>query len=75
MKMNKRKTKWNQNKNRNKINKVKKSKQKLEKKINKHKVSHMSVLYHRKPPQWLLLVFKILQVCFHQIINLNTKIS
>ena len=48
--MNKRKTKWNQNKNRNKINKVKKSKQKLEKKINKHKVSHMSVLYHRKPP-------------------------
>ena len=50
MKMNKRKTKWNQNKNRNKINKVKKSKQKLEKKIIKHKVSHMSVLYHRKPP-------------------------
>lgn len=35
MKMSKRKTKWNQNKNRNKINKVKKSNQKLEKKINK----------------------------------------
>lgn len=50
MKMSKRKTKWNQNKNRNKINKVKKSNQKLQKKINKQKVSHMSVLYHRKPP-------------------------
>ena len=48
--MSKRKTKWNQNKNRNKINKVKKSNQKLQKKINKQKVSHMSVLYHRKPP-------------------------